>query len=172
MLTAQTQQRKHVTQACDNCRDNKKKKKCSGELPCETCSRKGHTCSYLKPSLKRGRKPKTHQFGYDDSNNVSNFGNDYNAMQTSSFHNTDCSDAYLLSYETSFENNPCHLIDGMLDISFRKFNDQCDVSNELEFFTNGMLGISFSKSNDQYDVFNELDLFTDGAPSKSPNNND
>ncbi|CAG8453280.1 15727_t:CDS:2 [Acaulospora colombiana] len=44
--------RKRLTQACDACR--KKKVKCSGEKPCNNCTRLGLSCTYLPSTRKRG----------------------------------------------------------------------------------------------------------------------
>ncbi|KAF0387216.1 putative fungal-specific transcription factor [Gigaspora margarita] len=49
--------RSYVTLACTSCRD--KKEKCSGEAICANCKRHNRECVYIKPTKKRGPKPKS-----------------------------------------------------------------------------------------------------------------
>ena len=46
----------YVSLACIHCHD--KKTKYSGEKPCTNCKRCNHECTYIKPTKKRGPKPK------------------------------------------------------------------------------------------------------------------
>ncbi|CAG8679771.1 12836_t:CDS:2 [Dentiscutata erythropus] len=49
--------RSYVTLACTSCRD--RKEKCSGEEICANCKRHNRECVYIKPTKKRGPKPKS-----------------------------------------------------------------------------------------------------------------
>ncbi|KAH8712029.1 fungal-specific transcription factor domain-containing protein [Phaeosphaeriaceae sp. PMI808] len=56
--SAGVRQKVKVTRACDICKS--KKSKCSGEQPCESCSRRGLTCQY-EAVYSRGRPPPPRQ---------------------------------------------------------------------------------------------------------------
>ncbi|CAG8674578.1 6497_t:CDS:1, partial [Acaulospora colombiana] len=137
--STRTRTRTHVTLACTNCR--RLRRKCSGKSTCLNCADQNLECEFVKPEIRRGRKPKR-SFNANEPKHALDVGVVYTSVESqpqppfaypSNSTMTDNNDIFIIPQYSQPHNQN---IQGYLDVNLSTADDQQTLSTPLQLGVN------------------------------------